>query len=67
MVRVVFFVRPILPLSYQKYYDLKYSHMGAQSKRLDETNTIIHEKNYLKVKRVTKMGFYKKICQNNPN
>ena len=32
-----------------KNYDLKYSLMGTETKRLDEKNSIVHEKNNLRV------------------
>ena len=39
-----------------KNYDFKYSHM-CDTKRLDETNSTVYEKNNLNVNRVPKMGY----------
>ena len=53
----IFEFRPILPLFYDpKNYDPKYSHMCTYKKRLDETNSMVHEKINLKVNRVPKIG-----------
>ena len=41
-----------------KNYDLKYSLMGTETKRLDEKNSIVHEKNNLKGNKIPKIGLF---------